>query len=482
MTAPARYATRPTPGACNVREYRRLAMIMDGAGAPLMPWQRQVARVATELHPAGVGWRYKTVIVTVPRQCGKSKLVAGLQLQRSIYHRAHLTWSTAQTLQLARERWMETAQIITGENAEGEKAAPWIQHYLRRRLRGQALSRGINYGAGSSAIYWANNSRISPFTPGPQSGDGGKGDLLVFDEAMAFTLEAGTEMLGSILPGTVTRPWRQVWIISTRGTVASTWLNDWIARGRLAVDDPDSPIAYFEWAADPDADPYDPATLAGCHPAFGITQSVETLAEFMAGPRSIWERAFLNRETPLADETIIPLDVWDAPCDPVDVPHDVHLAFDVARDRSAATIAAAWRVDADRVHAIIVETRPGLAWLPAAMRRLTPRGSGGNFTADPTGPTLTVVDALPSDIEVRRLTPGEYSTACQSWFDRTHQQTATHTDSPGLRTALSSAAITIRGGKVALDPDKSAGPIDQLRALALATAAAATQPTEVQVF
>lgn len=308
MPAPARYATRPTPGAAH--QVRRLATIMDLAGAPLMPWQLQVARVGTELHPSGVGWRYKTVIVTVPRQCGKSKLISGLQVQRSIDQRGHLTWSTAQRLQDARERWKETAEIITGEGSEGEKSSPALQRYLARRLRGANLKKGINSGAGSSGIYWANNSRISPFTPGPQSGDGGKGDLLIFDEAFAFTREAGNEMLGSIEPTTATRPWRQKWIVSTAGTVASTWLRDWVERGRAAVTDPDALIAFFEWSAPDDLDPYAPETLAATHPAYGITQTAETLAEFAAGPRSVWERAYLNRWVQRDAETIVPLDLW----------------------------------------------------------------------------------------------------------------------------------------------------------------------------
>ena len=45
-------------------------------GLPLMPHQRQILDVAGEIMPSGLP-AYRTVVVTVPRQSGKTTLVLG---------------------------------------------------------------------------------------------------------------------------------------------------------------------------------------------------------------------------------------------------------------------------------------------------------------------------------------------------------------------------------------------------------------------
>ena len=47
---------------------------------------------------------------------------------------------------------------------------------------------------------------------------------------------------------------------------------------------------------------------------------------------------------------------------------------------------------------------------------------------------------------------------------------------------LAAAVTRASMGCLVLDPDKSAGPLDQLEAIALATARATTPTTELQVF
>ena len=52
----------------------QVAEIARLLGTPFMPWQRQVADVALELLPDG-SFAYREVIVTVPRQQGKTTMV-----------------------------------------------------------------------------------------------------------------------------------------------------------------------------------------------------------------------------------------------------------------------------------------------------------------------------------------------------------------------------------------------------------------------
>ena len=60
--------TRPTDGEIVSRTAGML-------GKPLLPWQRYVADVAGEIDPATGTYYYDRVVLSTPRQCGKSTLI-----------------------------------------------------------------------------------------------------------------------------------------------------------------------------------------------------------------------------------------------------------------------------------------------------------------------------------------------------------------------------------------------------------------------
>lgn len=66
-TAQPVYATAPNPDAPN--ELAKVEKVSRLLGTPLLPWQRYVARVATEKNSDG-SYRYPVVMLTVPRQSG----------------------------------------------------------------------------------------------------------------------------------------------------------------------------------------------------------------------------------------------------------------------------------------------------------------------------------------------------------------------------------------------------------------------------
>lgn len=470
MTAQPRAATPPTPGARH--ELRQVAFVAALMGTPLMPWQRRLARLTTEHHPSGVGWRYPTVVLTVPRQSGKTTFLGVLQVQRCLTRPRHQAWATAQTGKDARERWLETADLWT------TGPAAW-RALMTPTLRAGDVRKGINRGAGSSAISWANGSRMSPFAPLPTSLDGYKVDCLIVDEAMSLTLEDGEDLLGSINPTLITRPWRQRWIVSTRGTAASTFFQDHLDRAQHSLAT-GGDIALLDYSTPDGLDLYAEATLAAHHPAFGHTITWEALQSEMAGPASVWERAYHNRQVAMAADTVVPLDLWarqalDPDTAPTVAPWSrVVVALDVALDRSGASLTAGWQSDG-RVITRVIRSEPGTAWIPSALA-----GVRGAIWADPTGPTLTVLDAIPG-VQVHRLAPREYGAACQAWLDWTWSDRARHVDTPGLDDQLAVAVTRALAGCLALDPPRSRGPIDQVRGTAIA-AWAATRTREDQVF
>ncbi|MFT3877429.1 MAG: hypothetical protein QM708_13550 [Propioniciclava sp.] len=469
-------STAPTPGARH--EVRLVKFVGWLLGIRFMRWQIDAARILTEIDPSGVGWRWKTVVITVPRQSGKTLLLAVLMIQRCLTRAGHLCRYTAQTGKDARLRWLEWVRWFTGAHLPRSG----VRNFLAGLLVGRSAEKGIYRGAGSPAMFFANGAELGPFTPSPAGLDGGQADTLVVDECFVHTLEEGEAILGSISPTQITRPWRQTIIVSTRGTAASTFLIDWINRAIVALGDPTSRVAIIDYSVADDEDPYDEAVLTRRHPAFHNPVIREAILEHRSGPSSLWLRAFCNRQITLGGDLVVDPDVWvDQELPTTTEPGTIlAIALSVARDRTASSIAASWRVG-DHIHAQIIATAAGSHWLADTLASIP---AGVPIVAMPAGPTLTVLDALPAYLgeRVQRLSTRDYATYCQSWLDYTWSGLARHVQSAHLDDQLAGAVTKAAMGCLVLDPDRSAGPLDQLEALALATAAATQPAIELQAF
>jgi hypothetical protein len=75
-----------------------VAVIAEQLGTPFMPWQRQVADVAMEVDPATGLLAYREVVLTTPRQSGKTTLELGV-----LVHRCR-TWARSRVLYSAQDR------------------------------------------------------------------------------------------------------------------------------------------------------------------------------------------------------------------------------------------------------------------------------------------------------------------------------------------------------------------------------------------
>ena len=284
-----RYSTRRDPSARTAGP--QVGIVAAALGTPLMPWQQLVSDVALELDPERPDrWRYPVVVVTVPRQAGKTTLVSTIAVHRALTRPRARIFMTAQTGKDARARWKDLADRVLD--------SPLADHAAALR------------GAGTESLTFPNRSVIRPFAPVRTALHGESPPLVVIDEAWAFDAARGEDLMGAIRPAQITLPSRQLWLISTAGTDESAFLREWVEVGRAAVDDPSSGVAYFEWSADDELDAYDPETWA-FHPALGHTIDVGDLAaEAERATRGTFERAYLNRWT-VTGETIIDLDVFD---------------------------------------------------------------------------------------------------------------------------------------------------------------------------
>lgn len=477
------YATQATPGARH--EAAALSVIADMVGTPFMPWQDHVARVATEHHPDRLNqYRYPIVVVTVPRQAGKTAAFSVVQLERSTRCRQHKTYTTAQTGLSAKDLW-KTGVLAVVDPVTADELGTTINPRLAK------LVKKIDRSAGSPGLRFTNHSLIAPFAPGPKCLDGkAKVSLLGVDEAFSHDDVSGAELMGSIGPTQTVAAWKQLWIFSTKGGRRSTWLNEWIRKGRLAVGNPDADIAYFESAADPDCDPEDPASLA-FHPAIGHTTTLDALwSDRPKYSLTEWRRGYLNLDA--EDGTEFALDpaifsrLSGVTTDELPNLDACALAVDLAIDRSAATIVAAWpdpsRPAAARV--TVLASRPGIGWVPDVLAALSTH-SPRVILADPTGPTRSLIAdlaALDQPIHLDATDTRTYASACQWTLDAVAAGRIRHDATPTLTEQARDLVTKNLGGVLAFDVHNSTGPIDSLRALALAAHHAATNPMTDQVF
>lgn len=393
-------------------------------GQPFMPWQQYVARVANERLGApdcpacaGLGrvhdcpYAYPVVVVTVPRQSGKTTEIWATGVERCTTVRDHEFWYTAQTGKVARARWDDAVKLV--------KATPLDRMVRYRRSQG------------TERISWPNDSFLAIFSPNPDKLHSFTPDTVVLDEAFVHTEEVGDGLMGAIGPGQITLRHRQLWIVSTRGHVNSRFLEDWIRAGRAG-----SPgVALFDWGAADGVDVFDPDELVKFHPALGLDRNngitvdaILAQAQSEDGSRkglsrSEFERAYGNRPIRSLSSAIAPED-WaalSAPQEPPD-PRAVTLTYAVAGDGRSATIAAVWTSDTGQPQAKLVRYAPGHSWVAGEVADYAARWRPRQLAAPSNAGTRNVTAALgrmtgkdrPTGLlrNVRQLTSPEYA---QAW-------------------------------------------------------------------
>jgi hypothetical protein len=141
----------------------KVAEVAALLGKPLMPWQRQVVDVALEVDPNTGRLAYREVIVTVPRQAGKSSLALAVAVHRALsFGVPQRIVFTAQTRSDARKMWEDEHLPILA----GSRFAPLYS--VRRQI-------------GQESIRWANGSLHGLVAPNGTAAHGQVLDLGVID-------------------------------------------------------------------------------------------------------------------------------------------------------------------------------------------------------------------------------------------------------------------------------------------------------------
>lgn len=413
------YSTAPTPGAAN--ELAQVEKVAAALGTPLLPWQRFFIRVATEKNPDG-SYRYRNVVLTVPRQSGKTTVVRALYATRALINKGRKSFVFAQTGKDSRERLFELAEQLT-HSPIGKQI----------KVRRAADSPNI--------LFLPTGSKIQSFPPTAESTHGYNFSDAFLDEIFAFDDATGSSLLGAIVPAMQTHKDRQIIFVSTKGTPNSTFLNGWITKGREAVSAQDADIAYFEWALADGLDAFSPENW-DFHP--GLQGGLITKADIQSATgmgKGEFTRAFMNRQTETL-ESVLDLAKWNALKGTLTVPQrsQVSIAYEVSYDRQRAAIVAAWK-DGRTTQVKVIQTGAGTAWLPDALEQLAasrPLAIG----ADKYAQNNVIADQLLADnpeLPLKLLKPEDIKTGSVSFKARIEDGTIRHDGHLALRTAISSA-------------------------------------------
>lgn len=359
-----------------------------------MPWQQMVADVGleyeirrNEIIPA-----YREVVVTVPRQNGKTTLVLSMECQRA------LGWPTPQRVAYTAQTGWDARRKLIDDQAPilmSSQLAPTVHQVMR--------------GAGNESVIFHNGSRIDVLASTETAGHGKTLDFVVMDEVFADT---DTRREAALVPTQATRRSAQIMVISTAGTDASLFLRGKVDAGRHAVTTGATDgIAYFEWSAPDDADPYDEATWLGCMPALGRTIDLAVVRHAAASmTEGEFRRAFLNQWT-ASDERVIPKAAWEAVQSEQAAPSGpLVFAIDVSADRAESSVAVAGGGVVG-----LAEHRPGTSWVVEWVKA---NAKSATVVVQQSGPAGALVPDLErTGATVVAFTAADMAKACGAFYD-----------------------------------------------------------------
>jgi hypothetical protein len=370
-----------------------------------MPWQQHVADVALETDPDTGLLVYRRIVLTVPRQSGKTTLLLAKMVHRAqgFGRRQRITY-TAQTRLKARQKWEDEHLPIL----ERSSFAPLFT--VRKQI-------------GQEAIRWKNGSIHGLESSTEESGHGDVLDEGVIDEAFA---QEDARVEQGMAPAMITRPQPQLSVVSTAGKskAKSPYLWSKVEAGRQTVEASlTSGTAYFEWSAPEDAPPGDPATWRACMPALGWTITEDAVrAEYESMELAEFRRAYLNQWADEADDewVVISRERWTSLAVPESsqIVGPVALAVDTNPDRTWTTIGVAGRRADGLLQVEVAERHRGTSWVVPWLVERAQRLAPCAIVLAPSGPAGSLIaDAEAAGLELVKPSVREIAQACGLFYD-----------------------------------------------------------------
>lgn len=421
-------------------------------GLKLIPWQRWLLIHALEIRPDG-RYRFRTVLILVGRQNGKTSLVEIKNLWKMFVEGVSLVINVAQDLDVAEESWDNAVAIVEGIpelNAEKE------------------IVKETN---GKKTLKLSNGSRWKPKAAGRRPGRGLSGDDVNLDELREHQK---WDAWAAVSKTTNARPNPQIWAFSNAGDDKSIVLNTLRDAALKAIEDPfdaeleelyglaaDS-FGLFEWSApddvrctciekgpgrphDAQCRLWDRKAWAQANPSMGYFEAMEEAiaAAMLTDPEEIFRTEVLCQRVPALVPPKIPLTQWVNCAEPgSQIAAGIVLTWEVSWDRNFGAIClSGYR--ADGVPQLeMVEYRAGTDWIPKRFAQICGRQTVVAVVHDPAAPGASllpdVVDALkkmlelpdakslPANLDPKTLTLREVAQGCGRLYDTTKDKQVRH--------------------------------------------------------
>lgn len=381
FTPPLRELTPETSLGFHVIRFAEEVLLID-----LHPWQRWLLIHALELLPDNT-LRFRTVVVLVARQNGKSLISQVLALWMMYVYGLGLVLGTAQDLDTAEEVWQGAVDLVTELDDEtDEPVRPDLYDLLDRVVQTN----------GKRALVLKNKRRYKVKAANRRAGRGLSGDLILLDELREHQ---SWDAWGSITKTTMARAMALILCLSNAGDATSIVLRYLRKMGHAGAGDPDGlnaddsadsaieddalsdftadaedlldddTLGLFEWSAPPGCSVDDRDAWAQANPSMNYPNGIQerTIASACkTDPEFVFRPEVLCQWLDTAGDGLFPGGSWDAGRDPGSRRADgaeVKACVEMSYDRTwTHVVVAARRVDG-KVHVERVASRVGSDWL-----------------------------------------------------------------------------------------------------------------------
>jgi hypothetical protein len=425
-------------------------------GFDLIPWQRWLLIHALELRPDG-RFRFRTVLVLVARQNGKTTIVEVKNLWKMFVLRVPLVIGTAQNLDVSEESWDKAVEIV--------ESIPELFAEVPR-------DGGVVRVNGKKTLKLIHGSRWKVAAASRKGGRGLSGDDVNLDELREHHT---WDSWAAVTKTTMARRKAQIWAFSNAGDDRSIVLNDLQEKGRTAVEDPeaDSSLGIFEWSAPDDCPIDDPQMWRLANPSLGYPQGIsyEALrAALETDPEPIFRTECLCQRVPDLVPSKIPLTAWVKCADPKStIAGGVVLSWQVSWDRSWGAIGVAGFRSDGLPHVELIDYRQGTDWIAGRFGELAKRHSVLAVMYNPAGPGASLLnevsERLPVKLEPQSMTARDQANACGRLYDAAITGQMRQLGDDRLLTMLRKSATRTLVDSWAWDLRHSAGDISGLCAI-----------------
>jgi len=424
FTPPLRELTPETSAGFSVIEFAEKCLDFR-----LLPWQKWLLIHALELlpleiedHPLRPRFRFRTVLVLVGRQNGKSTLTMILILWFMMVRCVSLVIGTAQSLGISEALWQEAVDAV--------EASEVLSDYIAKVHMANGGKRLImDIGKGRKSEYKVEAASR-------KGARGRSGDLVVLDELREHhTWEAYSAASNT----TLAKRDGLVWCITNAGDSSSVVLEHLRDVAHKMLGDPDGrfdanemtdveqnqSLGFFEWSAPPSADIHSPETWAYANPSMGYLIEASTLKDksFSDPAPEFMTECLCQWVTTLGDKPF-PEGAWEATLDPtsyIDDGSELVFGVDVAPDRKHASIAVCGTRPDGNLHIELVAYATKLSRIESWFRRRV-QAYGGAMTVCiqgrgcPASSLISSLSAIPG-VEVVACQGPDLTASCGALYD-----------------------------------------------------------------